>query len=203
MAEDLSEHLIELGIKTAYIHSDIDTLERGDILRDLRAGTYDVLVGINLLREGLDLPEVSLVAILDADKEGFLRSESALIQTIGRAARHVNGRVIMYADNMTGSMERAISETYRRREIQQKYNEEHHITPTSVAKEIGEGLRAIIPQKEKSKGIDLKKIPRDELPAIVKDLTSQMQLAAANLDFERAADLRDQIEAIKTTLAAK
>ena len=203
MAEDLSEHLIELGIKTAYIHSDIDTLERGDILRDLRAGTYDVLVGINLLREGLDLPEVSLVAILDADKEGFLRSESALIQTIGRAARHVNGRVIMYADNMTGSMERAISETYRRREIQQKYNEEHHITPTSVAKEIGEGLRAIIPQKEKSRGIDLKKIPRDELPAIVKDLTSQMQLAAANLDFERAADLRDQIEAIKTTLAAK
>ena len=203
MAEDLSEHLIELGIKTAYIHSDIDTLERGDILRDLRAGTYDVLVGINLLREGLDLPEVSLVAILDADKEGFLRSESALIQTIGRAARHVNGRVIMYADNMTGSMERAINETYRRREIQQKYNEEHHITPTSVAKEIGEGLRAIIPQKEKSRGIDLKKIPRDELPAIVKDLTSQMQLAAANLDFERAADLRDQIEAIKTTLAAK
>lgn len=201
MAEDLSEHLIELGIKTAYIHSDIDTLERGDILRDLRAGTYDVLVGINLLREGLDLPEVSLVAILDADKEGFLRSESALIQTIGRAARHVNGRVIMYADNMTGSMERAISETYRRREIQQKYNEEHHITPTSVAKEIGEGLRAIIPQKEKSRGIDLKKIPRDELPAIVKDLTSQMQLAAANLDFERAADLRDQIEAIKATLA--
>ena len=172
-------------------------------MRDLRAGTYDVLVGINLLREGLDLPEVSLVAILDADKEGFLRSESALIQTIGRAARHVNGRVIMYADNMTGSMERALNETYRRREIQQKYNEEHHITPTSVAKEIGEGLRAIIPQKEKSKGIDLKKIPRDELPAIVKDLTSQMQLAAANLDFERAADLRDQIEAIKTTLAAK
>lgn len=201
MAEDLSEHLIELGIKTAYIHSDIDTLERGDILRDLRAGTYDVLVGINLLREGLDLPEVSLVAILDADKEGFLRSESALIQTIGRAARHVNGRVIMYADNMTGSMERAISETYRRREIQQKYNEAHHITPTSVAKEIGEGLRAIIPQKEKSRDIDLKKIPRDELPAIVKDLTSQMQLAAANLDFERAADLRDQIEAIKATLA--
>lgn len=203
MAEDLSEHLIELGIKTAYIHSDIDTLERGDILRDLRAGTYDVLVGINLLREGLDLPEVSLVAILDADKEGFLRSESALIQTIGRAARHVNGRVLMYADNITGSMERAISETYRRREIQQKYNTEHNITPTSVAKEIGEGLRAIIPQKEKSNKIDLRKIPRDELPAIVKDLTSQMQLAAANLDFERAADLRDQIEAIKATLAKK
>ena len=200
MAEDLSEHLIELGIKTAYIHSDIDTLERGDILRDLRNGTYDVLVGINLLREGLDLPEVSLVAILDADKEGFLRSESALVQTIGRAARHVEGKVIMYADTMTGSMERAISETYRRREIQQKYNEEHHITPKSVAKEISEGLRAIIPEKEKSNKLDLRKIPREELPQIIKELSSQMQLAAANLEFERAAELRDQIEDIKNAL---
>lgn len=203
MAEDLSEHLIELGIKTAYIHSDIDTFERGDILRDLRNGTYDVLVGINLLREGLDLPEVSLVAILDADKEGFLRSESALVQTIGRAARHVEGKVIMYADNMTGSMERAISETYRRREIQQKYNEEHHITPKSVAKEIGEGLRAIIPEKEKSNKLDLRKIPREELPQIIKELSSQMQLAAANLEFERAAELRDQIEDIKQALEHK
>ena len=203
MAEDLSEHLIELGIKTAYIHSDIDTLERGDILRDLRNGTYDVLVGINLLREGLDLPEVSLVAILDADKEGFLRSESALIQTIGRAARHVEGKVIMYADGMTGSMQRAIEETYRRREIQQKYNEEHNITPKSVAKEISQGLRAIIPEKEKSKKLDLRKIPREELPTIVKELTSQMQLAAANLEFERAAELRDQIEDIKTALEHK
>ncbi len=203
MAEDLSEHLIELGVKTAYIHSDIDTLERGDILRDLRNGTYDVLVGINLLREGLDLPEVSLVAILDADKEGFLRSESALIQTIGRAARHVEGKVIMYADSMTGSMQRAIEETYRRREIQQKYNEEHGITPKSVAKEISQGLRAIIPEKEKSKKLDLRKIPREELPTIVKELTSQMQLAAANLEFERAAELRDQIEDIKTALEHK
>lgn len=203
MAEDLSEHLIELGIKTAYIHSDIDTLERGDILRDLRNGTYDVLVGINLLREGLDLPEVSLVAILDADKEGFLRSESALIQTIGRAARHVEGKVIMYADNMTGSMQRAIDETYRRREIQQKYNEEHNITPRSVAKEISEGLRAIIPEKEKSNKLDLRKIPREELPQIVKELQSQMQLAAANLEFERAAELRDQIEDIKAALEHK
>ncbi|MBO4855568.1 excinuclease ABC subunit UvrB, partial [Candidatus Saccharibacteria bacterium] len=192
MAEDLSDHLIELGVKTAYIHSDIDTLERGDILRDLRNGTYDVLVGINLLREGLDLPEVSLVAILDADKEGFLRSESALVQTIGRAARHVEGKVIMYADTMTGSMQRAIEETYRRREIQQKYNEEHHITPKSVAKEIGQGLRAIIPEKEKSNKLDLRKIPREEYPQIIKELTSQMQLAAANLEFERAAELRDQ-----------
>ena len=203
MAEDLSEHLIELGIKTAYIHSDIDTLERGDILRDLRNGTYDVLVGINLLREGLDLPEVSLVAILDADKEGFLRSESALIQTIGRAARHVEGKVIMYADTMTGSMQRAIEETYRRREIQQKYNEEHNITPKSVAKEISEGLRAIIPEKEKSKKLDLRKIPREELPQIIKELSSQMQLAAANLEFERAAELRDQIEDIKAALEHK
>ena len=203
MAEDLSEHLLELGIKTAYIHSDIDTLERGDILRDLRNGTYDVLVGINLLREGLDLPEVSLVAILDADKEGFLRSESALVQTIGRAARHVEGKVIMYADNMTGSMQRAIEETYRRREIQQKYNEEHHITPRSVAKEISEGLRAIIPEKEKSKKLDLRKIPHEELPQIIKELSSQMQLAAANLEFERAAELRDQIEDIKTALNHK
>lgn len=203
MAEDLSEHLIELGIKTAYIHSDIDTLERGDILRDLRNGTYDVLVGINLLREGLDLPEVSLVAILDADKEGFLRSESALIQTVGRAARHVEGKVIMYADTMTGSMQRAIEETYRRREIQQKYNEEHNITPKSVAKEIGEGLRAIIPEKEKSRKLDLRKIPREELPQIIKELSSQMQLAAANLEFERAAELRDQIEDIKTALERK
>ena len=203
MAEDLSEHLIELGIKTAYIHSDIDTLERGDILRDLRAGTYDVLVGINLLREGLDLPEVSLVAILDADKEGFLRSESALIQTIGRAARHVEGHVIMYADNMTRSMQRAIDETNRRRDIQQKYNAEHNITPQSVAKEIGQGLRAIIPEKEKSNKLNLKKIPREELPAIIKELSAQMQLAAANLEFERAAELRDQIEDIKTALAHK
>ena len=203
MAEDLSEHLIELGIKTAYIHSDIDTLERSDILRDLRNGTYDVLVGINLLREGLDLPEVSLVAILDADKEGFLRSESALVQTIGRAARHVEGKVIMYADTMTDSMERAITETYRRREIQQKYNEENHITPQSVSKEISVGLRAIIPEKEKSNKLDLRKIPREEWPQIVKELTSQMQLAAANLEFERAAELRDQIEDIKTALEHK
>ena len=155
------------------------------------------------MREGLDLPEVSLVAILDADKEGFLRSESALIQTIGRAARHVEGKVIMYADTMTGSMQNAIEETYRRREIQQKYNEEHHITPKSVTKEISEGLRAIIPEKEKSKKLDLRKIPREEYPQIIKELSSQMQLAAANLEFERAAELRDQIEDIKNALEHK
>ena len=197
MAEDLSDHLKERGVKTAYIHSDIDTLERGDILRDLRAGVYDVLVGINLLREGLDLPEVSLVAILDADKEGFLRSESALIQTIGRAARHQEGKVIMYADFITESMEKAISETNRRREIQQEYNEKHHITPHSIQKEVGVGLRAIIPEREKLDKLDIKRIPKDELPPLIKALTSEMQLAAANLEFERAALLRDEIEKIK------
>ena len=198
MAEDLTDYLKERDVKVAYIHSDIDTLERGDILRDLRAGVYDVLVGINLLREGLDLPEVSLVAILDADKEGFLRSESALIQTIGRAARHVEGHVIMYADNLTESMERAISETNRRRAIQQDYNTEHHITPRSVQKEISAGLRALIPEKPEAASLDLKRIPREEIPSLLKELTSQMQLAAANLDFERAAQLRDQIAGIKS-----
>ena len=197
MAEDLTDHLKDHKIKTAYIHSDIDTLERGDILRDLRSGVYDVLVGINLLREGLDLPEVSLVAILDADKEGFLRSESALIQTIGRAARHVEGHVIMYADNITESMERAISETNRRREIQQKYNKEHGITPTSIKKEISLGLRAIIPEKAKEDKLDLKKVPKTELPSLMKELSEQMQLAAANLEFEQAAKLRDMIQKIK------
>jgi excinuclease ABC subunit B len=197
MSEDLSDHLKNLNIKTAYIHSDIDTLERGDILRDLRAGVYDVLVGINLLREGLDLPEVSLVAILDADKEGFLRSEQALVQTIGRAARHEEGKVIMYADNITGSMSRAIEETTRRRGIQKEYNEKHGITPTSIAKDIGVGLRALIPEKEKPK-LNIKKIPREEYPSLIKELTSQMQLAAANLDFEKAAELRDLISELKT-----
>lgn len=197
MAEDLSDHLKERGVKTAYIHSDIDTLERGDILRDLRAGVYDVLVGINLLREGLDLPEVSLVAILDADKEGFLRSESALIQTIGRAARHVEGKVIMYADNITESMERAITETNRRREIQENYNKEHNITPRGISKEVGAGLRAIIPEKEQANKLDLRKVPPEEIPKLIRQLESEMKLAAANLEFERAASLRDLIDDIK------
>lgn len=198
MAEDLSQHLLDLGMKTAYIHSEVDTLERGDILRDLRSGVYDVLVGINLLREGLDLPEVSLVAIMDADKEGFLRSESALIQTIGRAARHEQGRVIMYADTITRSMQAAIDETDRRRAIQEAYNKEHGITPRSIAKEIGEGLRAIIPMKDDDKKpkLDLKKIPKDEYGALVKDLSAQMDLASANLEFEKAAELRDLIAEI-------
>lgn len=197
MAEDLTDYLKERDVKVAYIHSDIDTLERGDILRDLRAGVYDVLVGINLLREGLDLPEVSLVAILDADKEGFLRSESALIQTIGRAARHVEGHVIMYADNITESMHKAIDETMRRREIQQEYNEKNGIVPHSIKKEIGVGLRAIIPEKQEASKLDVKRIPPEEIPTLIKELQSQMQLAAANLDFEQAAFLRDQIAELK------
>jgi excinuclease ABC subunit B len=201
MAEDLTAYLQELDIKVAYIHSDVDTLERSDILRDLRAGVYDVLVGINLLREGLDLPEVSLVAIIDADKEGFLRSEQALIQTIGRAARHIDGTVIMYADVTTGSMQRAIDETNRRRAIQEKYNQDHHITPTSIAKAIDEGLRAIIPMKDDKPKLDLRKIPRDEYQDLVNDLTAKMDLAAANLEFERAADLRDTIAEIKAKMA--
>lgn len=202
MAEDLSAYLTENGVRTAYLHSEIDTLERGDILKDLRLGTYDVLVGINLLREGLDLPEVSLVAIMDADKEGFLRSEQALIQTIGRAARHVDGRVIMYGDNVTDSMRRAIDETNRRRAIQQKYNEEHNITPQTIQKKIDDGLRSIIPQKESDKKpkLNLKKIPKDEYPALIKDLTAQMELHSANLEFEKAAELRDLIAEIRHTM---
>ena len=199
MAEDLSEYLTESKIKTAYIHSDIETLERSDILKDLRSGVYDVLVGINLLREGLDLPEVSLVAIIDADKEGFLRSEQALIQTIGRAARHIDGTVIMYADEMTGSMKRAIAETERRRKIQDAYNKKHNITPASIAKAIDEGLRAIIPKEEKPK-LNLRKIPKSEYRGLIEDLASQMELAAANLEFEKAADLRDLISEIREKL---
>lgn len=198
MAEDLTTYLQEAGVKVAYLHSDIETLERTDILRDLRLGTYDVLVGINLLREGIDLPEVSLVAIMDADKEGFLRSEAALIQTIGRAARHIDGRVIMYADNMTGSMNRAINETNRRRQIQEDYNKKHGITPAGIAKKIEKNL---LPTKEpKTKKLDLRKIPKDEYASLIRDLTSQMDLAAANLEFEKAADLRDLIAEIKAKL---
>ena len=202
MAEDLTTYLLEIGIKTAYIHSEVDTLERGDILRDLRMGVFDVLVGINLLREGLDLPEVSMVAIMDADKEGFLRSESALIQTIGRAARHENGTVFMYADRITRSMQAAIDETNRRRSIQEAYNNEHGITPTSIATEIGEGLRALIPMKEDAKNPkpNLNKIPKDEYPTLIRDLSSQMELASANLEFEKAAKLRDTIAEIRTKL---
>lgn len=198
MSEDLSEYLQELNIKVSYIHSEIDTLERTDILRDLRLGVYDVLVGINLLREGLDLPEVSLVAILDADKEGFLRSEQSLIQTVGRAARHEEGRVIMYADNITGSMKRTIDETARRREIQDKYNKQHSITPKSISREVGQLLPRA--EKEEKPKVDLRKIPKDEYKHLIKDLTAQMNMAAANLEFEKAAELRDLVEEVKAKL---
>lgn len=196
MSEDLTEYLKELGIKVAYLHSDVDTLDRTDILRDLRLGVYDVLVGINLLREGLDLPEVSLVAILDADKEGFLRSETAMVQTIGRAARHVEGRVIMYGDTVTKSMKAAIDETNRRREIQEAYNKKHGITPQTIAKAMSKGIERTQP-KEKPKKLKLNKIPKDEWPHLIDDLTRQMQLASANLEFEKAAELRDMIDEIK------
>lgn len=200
MSEDLTEYLAELKIKVTYLHSDVDTLDRTDILRDLRLGVYDVVVGINLLREGLDLPEVSLVAILDADKEGFLRSEQALIQTVGRAARHVEGRVIMYADRVTGSMQRTFDETGRRRKIQEAYNKEHGITPTGIAKAIEKGMRPDLPEEAKRAKLDLKKIPKDEYGHLIKDLSAQMDMAAANLEFEKAAELRDIINDIKSKL---
>ncbi|HTE21539.1 MAG TPA: excinuclease ABC subunit UvrB [Candidatus Limnocylindria bacterium] len=197
MSEDLTDYLKEINIKVTYLHSDVDTLDRTDILRDLRLGTYDVVVGINLLREGLDLPEVSLVAILDADKEGFLRSEQALIQTVGRAARHIEGRVIMYADRVTGSMQRTLDETTRRRKIQEQYNQKHGITPTGIAKAIEKGMRPDLPEEAKRAKLDLKKIPKDEYKHLIKDLSAQMDLASANLEFEKAAELRDIISDIK------
>ncbi|MCA9332546.1 excinuclease ABC subunit UvrB [Candidatus Saccharibacteria bacterium] len=200
MAEDLTEYLQDINIKVTYLHSDVDTLDRTDILRDLRLGIYDVLVGINLLREGLDLPEVSLVAILDADKEGFLRSEQALIQTVGRAARHQEGRVVMYADSVTGSMRRTIEETNRRRKLQEKYNKENGITPKGIAKDIEKGLLPDLPEEAKKAKLDLRKIPKDEYKNLIKDLTSQMDMAAANLEFEKAAELRDIIEDVKSKL---
>ena len=200
MSEDLTDYLQELGMKVAYLHSDVDTLDRTDILRDLRMGIYDVLVGINLLREGLDLPEVSLVAILDADKEGFLRSESALVQTIGRAARHEEGRVIMYADVMTRSLTAAISETNRRRKIQEDFNTAHGITPTSVKKLIAERMSKEESATDKKKHLDLRKIPKEEYGTLMKDLERQMHLASANLEFEKAAELRDMIQEVKNKL---
>jgi excinuclease ABC subunit B len=198
MAEDLSAFLKEVGLKVAYLHSDTKTLERTEILRELRLGKYDVLVGINLLREGLDLPEVSLVCILDADKEGFLRSERSLIQTIGRAARNANGKVIMYADNMTDSMKAAIEETQRRRKIQEAYNKEHHITPTTIKKEIREAIHGQEVINEASSLIKKgKKAGKKAKKVLVEDLEKQMKEAAKVLDFERAMELRDMIAELK------
>lgn len=203
MSEDLTEYLQELGMKVAYLHSDVDTLDRTDILRDLRLGVYDVLIGINLLREGLDLPEVSLVAILDADKEGFLRSEQALIQTVGRAARHEQGRVIMYADKVTKSMQRTLDETDKRRDIQRAYNEAHGITPTGINRAVADGMRVDKPEDAKKGKLNLNKIPKDEYKSLIKELSGQMELASANLQFEQAAELRDMIGDIKAKLEGK
>jgi excinuclease ABC subunit B len=200
MAEDLADYLAEMGVKTHYLHSEIDTLNRVEILRDLRLGVYDVVVGINLLREGLDLPEVSLVAILDADKEGYLRSEWALIQTMGRAARHVDGRVMMYADTMTESMRRAIDETNRRRRIQMSYNQEHGIQPEGIRKAIRDLTDRVRKVAEERAVYRTGPIPKDEIARLIKDLESQMKKAAQNLEFERAALLRDQIVELRREL---
>ena len=196
MSEDLTDYLEEVGIKVKYLHSDIKTLERTEIIRNLRLGEFDVLVGINLLREGLDVPEVSLVAILDADKEGFLRSERSLVQTIGRAARNANGRVIMYADKITESMQKAIDETNRRRAIQEAYNKEHGIVPKTIVKNIRD-LIAITHEVEKedapTTAKDFKKMTQEQRREAIELLELDMRAAAKELDFEKAADLRDVI----------
>jgi excinuclease ABC subunit B len=201
MAEDLTEYYSDLGIRVRYLHSDINTLERMDIIQDLRLGKFDVLVGINLLREGLDLPEVSLVAILDADKEGFLRSTRSLIQTFGRAARNVRGTVLLYADKVTPSMQQAIEETQRRREIQHAYNQEHGITPQTIRKEVsqifdfGKEVERM-PINELSEHLTQYK-SLDDMDATISSLENEMRQAAKALEFERAAELRDQIKALK------
>ena len=202
MAEELSEYLRELGVRVQYLHSEIQTLERTEILRDLRLGVYDVVVGINLLREGLDLPEVSLVAILDADKEGFLRSSTSLVQTIGRAARHVDGKVVMYADQITDSMQFAIDETNRRREIQSAYNEAHSIIPTSIVKEVKDITTRVRQASEtKTPYITPAALPKNDLVRLVKDIEKQMNKAAKDLEFEKAAMLRDQVVDLRKVLA--
>ncbi len=208
MAEDLTDYLLELGVRARYLHSDIDTLERVQILRDLRLGEYDVLVGINLLREGLDLPEVSLVAILDADKEGFLRSETSLIQTIGRAARNVDGQVIMYADGVTDSMQSAINETNRRRKRQIEYNELHGIDPQTIRKRVSDILELV--QSSDAPAADRRArevrrrepldLPTDDLRRLIQSLEEEMHEAAKELRFEYAARLRDEVNELKREL---
>ena len=205
MAEELADYLSEMGVRNHYLHSDIQTLDRIEILRDLRLGVYDVIVGINLLREGLDLPEVSLVAILDADKEGYLRSTTSLIQTVGRAARHASGHVIMYADRITDSMKRAIDETYRRREIQDAHNREHGIEPQSIQKEvhdITDGIKAVA-ETRSSYRVMRQQLSRDDMFRVVKDLEAQMKDAAHNLQFEKAAQLRDEMYELRRILVGE
>jgi excinuclease ABC subunit B len=199
MAEDLTEYMHEAGIKVRYMHSDVETLERIELIRDLRMGVYDVLIGINLLREGLDIPECGLVAILDADKEGFLRSETSLIQTIGRAARNVEGRVILYADRITGSMERALNETNRRREKQKAYNEAHGITPTTIKRNIGDIIAHVASKDQVT--VEIEDGPTHmvghNLRAYIEELEKKMRDAAANLEFEEAGRLRDEIRSLE------
>ncbi|MFQ3611751.1 MAG: helicase-related protein, partial [Fimbriimonadales bacterium] len=202
MAEDLTAYLNELGIRVQYLHSSVQTLERSEILRDLRLGEYDVVVGVNLLREGLDLPEVSLVAILDADKEGFLRSETSLIQTMGRAARNKFGQVILYADKITGSMQRAIDETNRRRQIQLEYNRQHGIEPETVRKEVRDTVRAYKVAEERASYqiVDTDRVAFEDLPVVINKLEQEMREAAKALEFERAALLRDEIQRLRKLL---
>jgi excinuclease ABC subunit B len=209
MAEDLTGYLRDLGVKVQYIHSNVHSLERPEILRDLRLGVYDCIIGVNLLREGLDLPEVTLVAILDADKEGFLRSETSLIQTIGRAARNINGKVLLYADTITGSMERAIGETDRRRKIQAQYNEEHQLEPKTVAKAVRETVRAY----EAVEGVagqysskvegtlgEGSPIRLEDIPMVIASLEKDMKDLARAMEFEKAAEVRDEIQALRGIL---
>ena len=202
MAEDLTEYLAEAGIRVKYLHSDIDTLERAQIIRDMRLDVFDVLVGINLLREGLDIPEISLVAILDADKEGFLRSETSLIQTVGRAARNADGHVIMYADTITDSMRKAIDETERRRKAQQAYNEAHGITPQTIRKAVRDliTISREITKEEQQFEKDPESMNRKELEKLIRDTEKQMRRAAADLNFEAAAELRDRMVTLKKHL---
>ncbi|HJI32158.1 MAG TPA: excinuclease ABC subunit UvrB [Lachnospiraceae bacterium] len=202
MAEDLTSYMKEAGIRVRYLHSDIDTLERAQIIRDMRLDVFDVLVGINLLREGLDIPEITLVAILDADKEGFLRSETSLIQTVGRAARNADGRVIMYADTITDSMRKAIDETERRRRIQQEYNEAHNITPTTIKKAVRDLIAISKTASESGRDLekDIESMNRRELEKLIKELTKKMHKAAADLNFEEAAQIRDRITEIRKTM---
>jgi excinuclease ABC subunit B len=198
MAEALTDYMADMSVRVRYLHSDIETIERMEIIRDFRKGEFDVLVGINLLREGLDLPEVSLVAILDADKEGFLRSETSLIQTVGRAARNVNGKVIMYADNLTGSMKRAIDETNRRRRLQTEYNEKHNITPKSIVKEVYgiiEATKAAEPQEEYE--VDRQSMSFEGKISLIEQLEKLMKQASIALEFEKAAKFRDEIKKIR------
>ena len=209
MAEDLTDYLVEMGIRVRYLHSEVDTLQRIEIVRDLRLGEFDVLVGINLLREGLDLPEVSLVAILDADKEGFLRSETSLIQTIGRAARNVDGTVLMYADSVTDSMRLAISETQRRRQIQLAYNTEHGIDPQTVRKQVTDILLSLrgedqapttTPKRERRRAPSHPEMPTEELERLIQGLEEEMHQAAKDLRFEYAARLRDEVQELRKEL---